>query len=1203
MNKALQKYILSLLVALWAVVMSTFLYAPPAATADEGLGLTIKSDALSEEAYLSYEQLLQLPGNTYDYTAYNTFPTYQTSLSGSGPQIIDILLAAGVDLEPLQSITFISSDGFKIKFTAEELIHQTRYFFPNGREGSKDGDNRGDTEGQVPVQAIINLEYPGGRLMFGQVAPNEQNFSVFAKNILGGTIIVSNQPAEQLEPVIPTVNSGTVSAGEKIILKHPNSAAKIYYTTDDSSPDQFSILFNKSTGYQPELNTPINIHGNDGDTVTIKARAYYYGLLPSEEQVFTYRIAESSPQALRIRGNGIVPDADLTLADLHTIGNSAVEYKVDNRILNVVGFDLASYLSSEGIINPAANVKFYNVDDRVLESVDFQTMEEQQYFLAYKINSEAINYSDNKQMKYYFAILRNSNAGLDAANQIEYVRTIEIESPAAPTDDEAYLTIESPESDNKFVPGARISVAGSAKNTNTITLSIKDESGTLCYMLQKPVCEQSYKFNLCLPKELGKYTVCLGASGLAKPLTRTIEVSSDGTDPGEENEPNEDTILIITGPGVNNTLNYSWQDLEQFASKEQIYSVINNYPTSRFYNTVGISLHDILETAGLKANASYLTVESKDGYSCDFTIDELFQAPRYYYPGLKENSIEGKVFSEAALAYEWSEGQNANNLPAPHAYKQLLFAVGQRNITEQNHPWFVEQVWKITVKTDDPGQWAVPSVNKTPGAVAKGTLVTLQHDQLDKIKLYYTSNGENPSIDSSMYNISKSYLNPDLNKPISIDQDMIIRAIAVGPGKADSEQASFSYSIAASPTPNPGGGGGGPSKPSVVIEPPKIPTVSQSDRNHFDYFFTDQEINTLIARNRNDKLDSLTIKTSSENQLVGGQMHLSNAAWSSIAESGFDEVFFDFGIGRIVLNKEQITMQAAKASALINLEFIELNPEEIEKNADKIARIREYRVDIADGELGSSVIKGPIQIQINYSLGELQTPETIIALQSSATDLSIIKNSRYDSRQGRLIFFASNLGNLALAENQVQFTDVTNHWSQESIIALASRQIISGYPGGNFYPEQQITRAEFTAMIYRALDYPEVNPSTSSFIDVNKDAWYYTAVSWAAAQGLVQGQDSDRFNPNAFITREEMAQLIYKFISSEQEIVKSIGNKAQLLDEEDISPWAKEAFSALYQASIISGSSEQKALPKGNATRAEAAQLLWQAINYINQAY
>ena len=94
-------------------------------------------------------------------------------------------------------------------------------------------------------------------------------------------------------------------------------------------------------------------------------------------------------------------------------------------------------------------------------------------------------------------------------------------------------------------------------------------------------------------------------------------------------------FLEITGDGVT-PITFTREQLEKMEQHEQTYSVINTWPTKKWYVGKGVKLRDLLEKAEIKDEAKLIKkFYSIDGYSVTLTVDELFNDKRYYYPHLK----------------------------------------------------------------------------------------------------------------------------------------------------------------------------------------------------------------------------------------------------------------------------------------------------------------------------------------------------------------------------------------------------------------------------------------------------------------------------------------------------------------------------------------------------------------------------------------
>ena len=132
--------------------------------------------------------------------------------------------------------------------------------------------------------------------------------------------------------------------------------------------------------------------------------------------------------------------------------------------------------------------------------------------------------------------------------------------------------------------------------------------------------------------------------------------------------------------------------------------------------------------------------------------------------------------------------------------------LGQRAVT--NRPaLFAKYVNEIEVLTSSPGKWDEPTAKPGPGEVPAGTKVELHSPYDDQDKVYYTTDGSNPTLNSPIFNwVAKRWWSSRgeatvnaINKPIEILQDTTIKAITIGPGKANSNIVEFTYKVTGPP--------------------------------------------------------------------------------------------------------------------------------------------------------------------------------------------------------------------------------------------------------------------------------------------------------------------------------------------------------------------------------------------------------------------
>ena len=173
------------------------------------------------------------------------------------------------------------------------------------------------------------------------------------------------------------------------------------------------------------------------------------------------------------------------------------------------------------------------------------------------------------------------------------------------------------------------------------------------------------------------------------------------------------------------------------------------------------------------------------------------------------------------------------------------------------------------------------------------------------------------------------------------------------------------------------------------------------------------------------------------------------------------------------------------------------------------------------------------------------------------------------------------------------YTDVDQtKWYHDAIDYAITEKLMNGVSATSFNPDGTTTRAMIATILYRVAGSPATD-AAMPFSDVAEGQWYYDAVRWAAANGIVNGMGGDIFAPDLNITREQFATMLYRF-----EQYKGGGYapgwsyKLDFTDAGSVSSWANEAVCWCNENKILNGMGEGLLVPAGNATRAQAAQML-----------
>lgn len=179
------------------------------------------------------------------------------------------------------------------------------------------------------------------------------------------------------------------------------------------------------------------------------------------------------------------------------------------------------------------------------------------------------------------------------------------------------------------------------------------------------------------------------------------------------------------------------------------------------------------------------------------------------------------------------------------------------------------------------------------------------------------------------------------------------------------------------------------------------------------------------------------------------------------------------------------------------------------------------------------------------------------------------------------------------------FSDVKeSDWFFESVKFAEANKLMNGVSANKFAPMNNLTRGMLVTILYRLAGEPE--SSASSFADVEASAWYSNGIAWAAENKVVNGVGDNKFAPNANITREQIALIMYNYSKLKGVDTTETQGVDAFSDADKVSDWAKDAVEWSVGAGILSGKGSGVLDPKGNATRAEIATILMRYIKKYN---
>jgi len=184
------------------------------------------------------------------------------------------------------------------------------------------------------------------------------------------------------------------------------------------------------------------------------------------------------------------------------------------------------------------------------------------------------------------------------------------------------------------------------------------------------------------------------------------------------------------------------------------------------------------------------------------------------------------------------------------------------------------------------------------------------------------------------------------------------------------------------------------------------------------------------------------------------------------------------------------------------------------------------------------------------------------------------------------------------------FPDTSTHWARNEVNELGSRLISKGDENGNFNPDKNITRAEFAAIIVRALGLKPEDGKVR-FNDVQPGSWYFGYVNTACEYGIINGFEDGTFRPNEYITREQAMVMTARAmeltgIRPALSIVRIDLILSAFADGGEVSEYAEESVASCVLAGIVYGREGNLIAPADSITRAEVAVLIIRLLTKSN---
>ncbi len=198
---------------------------------------------------------------------------------------------------------------------------------------------------------------------------------------------------------------------------------------------------------------------------------------------------------------------------------------------------------------------------------------------------------------------------------------------------------------------------------------------------------------------------------------------------------------------------------------------------------------------------------------------------------------------------------------------------------------------------------------------------------------------------------------------------------------------------------------------------------------------------------------------------------------------------------------------------------------------------------------------------------------------------------------GKMTFNTKNIDSYVVTTKELGFKDIKNHWARDNINYVAIRGIFNGSSETTFSPDAELSRGMLVTVLGR-LEQIDVSGYNCMFEDVDKNLYYAPYIEWARKNGIVGGRTESQFDPDASVTRQEMAVIISRYL--EKYKGKTLSAVARTFsDAAKIPSWSKTDIYKVSNAGIITGVGTEFQ-PATKATRAQAATILRRIVEFLD---
>ncbi|GBG06942.1 hypothetical protein PAT3040_01484 [Paenibacillus agaridevorans] len=414
-----------------------------------------------------------------------------------------------------------------------------------------------------------------------------------------------------------------------------------------------------------------------------------------------------------------------------------------------------------------------------------------------------------------------------------------------------------------------------------------------------------------------------------------------------------------------------------------------------------------------------------------------------------------------------------------------------------------------------------------------------------------------------------------------------------------------------------GGDGSGNGNPGTVTPTPEAPKTQENIITVTAEFvqtsagrtavaaLTEQAVEDAVAfaKTANGAKNTVEIKVEAPAGAKAVEVAIPQKSMTAVADAQLAGLTIATAVASITFDVTAVKAIAEAAKADIKVSVSAVDPSTLSVSATTKAQLMgrpvfDFTVMSGDEKI-SSFNGGNASIVVPYTLKSGENADAIVVyyLDESGNLENVL--GRYDAATGTVKMTLRHFSNYVIAYNNKKFADVlSTSWYASAVQFVAARQLFNGVAEGEFAPNKAMTRAMFATVLANMENADLTSYKTSEFTDVDINAWYGSVIAWAADKNIVSGVGNSKFDPNASITREQMAVMLHNYIEYKGITLESTSPPA-FADASTVSVWAKDAVAKIQSYGLISGVGNNTFAPSANANRASVATIFTNLIKAL----